>query len=197
LADIAKRVELGVERYGTKLQTHNGRDALQDAYEEALDQCMYLRQAIEERNDPENALHWEAKYLKLKAETYSLIEMIVEASRKQNPDVAAAWIIRPVEDACMIQFLYGVKAVCSSVDPVRWSVRMTEGQCLSKKTKTFIFEPSSSNRDEAFYEECRWNTLEEAIEFTSALIPKWKAEEEKAKKEVDKWASGAPATGSK
>ena len=42
-------VELGLERYGTKLQTFNGRDALWDAYQEALDLVMYLRQAIMER----------------------------------------------------------------------------------------------------------------------------------------------------
>lgn len=29
---------------------HNGRDALVDAYQEALDLTMYLRQAIEERS---------------------------------------------------------------------------------------------------------------------------------------------------
>lgn len=49
MADILKRKQRGIETYGTPLQAHNGRDALQDAYEEALDMCCYLRQAIEER----------------------------------------------------------------------------------------------------------------------------------------------------
>ncbi len=49
LADIRARVEAGERKYGTKLQAHNGRDALVDAYQEALDMVMYLRQAIEER----------------------------------------------------------------------------------------------------------------------------------------------------
>jgi hypothetical protein len=31
--------------------TNNGRDSLMDAYQEALDLVMYLRQAIEERNN--------------------------------------------------------------------------------------------------------------------------------------------------
>lgn len=48
-ADLEKREQLGIERYGTALYPRNGRDALQDAYEEALDLCCYLRQAIEER----------------------------------------------------------------------------------------------------------------------------------------------------
>lgn len=47
--DIRTRREVGIERYGTPLQPFNGRDALRDAYEEALDLAMYLRQAIEER----------------------------------------------------------------------------------------------------------------------------------------------------
>jgi hypothetical protein len=48
-ADIQGRKEIGTERYGTPLQSDNGRDALRDAYEEVLDQSVYLRQAIEER----------------------------------------------------------------------------------------------------------------------------------------------------
>lgn len=48
-ADLDKRRALGIQKYGTPLQAHNGRDALVDAYEEALDLAQYLRQAIEER----------------------------------------------------------------------------------------------------------------------------------------------------
>lgn len=49
IADMTARRLLGITRYGTVLQAHNGRDALVDAYQEALDLCVYLRQAIEER----------------------------------------------------------------------------------------------------------------------------------------------------
>lgn len=49
IADIETRKAVGLERYGTLLQPHNGRDALQDAYEEAIDLAMYLKQAILER----------------------------------------------------------------------------------------------------------------------------------------------------
>lgn len=48
--DIMLRRQVGIERYGTPLRAHNGRDALRDAYEEALDLAMYLRQAIAERD---------------------------------------------------------------------------------------------------------------------------------------------------
>jgi hypothetical protein len=52
IADMEARLQVGIERYGTPLQAHNGRDALQDAYEEGLDLVMYLRQMIEERKIP-------------------------------------------------------------------------------------------------------------------------------------------------
>lgn len=49
IEDIKERREVGIKRYGTPLQPNNGRDALQDAYEEAIDLCMYLKQMIIER----------------------------------------------------------------------------------------------------------------------------------------------------
>ena len=49
MADIEARAQTGFRRYGERLRPHNGRDALVDAYQEALDLAMYLRQAIEER----------------------------------------------------------------------------------------------------------------------------------------------------
>ncbi len=48
--DMQARIDMGIKKYGTKLQTNNGRDALQDAYEEALDLVMYLKQIILERD---------------------------------------------------------------------------------------------------------------------------------------------------
>lgn len=50
LTDMVKRDQTGYERYGVHLQPFNGRDALQDAYEEALDLCVYLRQKLFEQN---------------------------------------------------------------------------------------------------------------------------------------------------
>ena len=50
IEDMQERDRIGRERYGTPLQIHNGRDALVDAYQEALDLVVYLRQAIEERS---------------------------------------------------------------------------------------------------------------------------------------------------
>ncbi len=52
LADIRERAEVGKVKYGTYLETNNGRSALWDAYQEAIDLVMYLRQALleQERN---------------------------------------------------------------------------------------------------------------------------------------------------
>lgn len=49
IEDMQARDQDGRRKYGTPLQARNGRDALVDAYQEALDLCVYLRQAIEER----------------------------------------------------------------------------------------------------------------------------------------------------
>ena len=49
IEDILARKAEGVRKYGTPLQAGNGRDALMDAYQEALDLAQYLKQAMEER----------------------------------------------------------------------------------------------------------------------------------------------------
>jgi hypothetical protein len=50
IEDLRERLRVGTERYGTGLQAFNGRDALRDAYEEALDLAAYLKQCIVERD---------------------------------------------------------------------------------------------------------------------------------------------------
>lgn len=48
IADIEKRKQHGITKYGTALQSGNGRDTMLDAYEEALDLCIYLRGVLDE-----------------------------------------------------------------------------------------------------------------------------------------------------
>ena len=50
IIDMQARDAFGRAKYGTPLQPHNGRDALKDALQEALDMVCYLRQAIYERD---------------------------------------------------------------------------------------------------------------------------------------------------
>jgi len=51
LQDVKDRGEFGKGKYGVYLETFNGRDALIDAYQEAIDLVMYLRQLILEREN--------------------------------------------------------------------------------------------------------------------------------------------------
>lgn len=48
IRDMEDRKAMGLKKYGTILQAHNGRNALIDAYQEVLDLAVYLRQKIEE-----------------------------------------------------------------------------------------------------------------------------------------------------
>jgi hypothetical protein len=52
VADLRARSAMGERKYGTVLRVANGRDALMDAYQEALDLCQYLKQALMEREAP-------------------------------------------------------------------------------------------------------------------------------------------------
>ena len=51
MADLMERVQKGLDTYGTPLQTDNGRNALQDLYEELLDAAMYIKQKLLELDD--------------------------------------------------------------------------------------------------------------------------------------------------
>lgn len=51
ITDIEERKAVGIQRYGTPLQAFNGRDSTLDAYEEALDLTMYLKQMRIERDE--------------------------------------------------------------------------------------------------------------------------------------------------
>lgn len=50
IRDIEGLCERRRIKHGTHLQPGNGRDALQDAYEEAVDLALYLKQALMERD---------------------------------------------------------------------------------------------------------------------------------------------------
>jgi hypothetical protein len=50
LTDFKARAEIGLDKYGEYLKPFNGRSALTDAYQEAIDLCMYLRQKLYEED---------------------------------------------------------------------------------------------------------------------------------------------------
>lgn len=45
-SDIINRMKVGIDRYGEALKVRNGRNALVDAYQEALDLTVYLKQEL-------------------------------------------------------------------------------------------------------------------------------------------------------
>ncbi len=47
--DLDERAEFGFKKYGTRLQTKNGRDPLRDAYEECCDLMLYFKQCLLEK----------------------------------------------------------------------------------------------------------------------------------------------------
>ena len=53
IADMEARKVLGLERYGTLLHTDNGRDMMQDLYEELLDACCYIKGVLLEKESRE------------------------------------------------------------------------------------------------------------------------------------------------
>lgn len=53
LADLQARSLAGQQKYGRPLETHNGRSALVDLYQELLDACCYAKQALLEQEDAE------------------------------------------------------------------------------------------------------------------------------------------------
>lgn len=48
---VKGRLDVGLERYGQELRTHNGRDAMRDLREELLDAMAYAAQAMGEARD--------------------------------------------------------------------------------------------------------------------------------------------------
>ncbi len=50
IEDLKDRAIMGEKKYGTLLKTFNGRDSMTDAYQEALDLVMYIKQTLMEKN---------------------------------------------------------------------------------------------------------------------------------------------------
>lgn len=57
IADMEARKQFGISKYGTALQPFNGRNMLQDAYEELLDLLVYIKGQLIENQITES--EWE------------------------------------------------------------------------------------------------------------------------------------------
>lgn len=78
VADIEARKQLGIRKYGTALQSGNGRNMLLDAYEEVLDLAIYLRGALDEqeRADPEHCPVCGESYAYDRGESSYVVEQV-------------------------------------------------------------------------------------------------------------------------
>jgi len=85
IADMKDRDNVGRERYGTPLQTFNGRDALTDAYQEALDLVVYMRQAIEEEAQRQTTLAAAAEAGLDLVTVDHVAEALLNAENRQGP----------------------------------------------------------------------------------------------------------------
>lgn len=65
--DLQARTAAGIVTYGTPLQTHNGRNALRDLYEELVDALQYSKQVDLEgpHSFPYSSVYWEVMALVL------------------------------------------------------------------------------------------------------------------------------------
>lgn len=69
IVDHHDRKAHGINVYGTPCQPFNGRNALQDAYEEVLDLSIYLKQAIVEKEESRD-LHAKVQHMQALARDY-------------------------------------------------------------------------------------------------------------------------------
>jgi hypothetical protein len=79
IEDISARDQAGRAKYGTPLQAHNGRDAMIDAYQEALDLVVYLRQVIEERSAEQTTRLEENRKIALVERLAYALDSLIEA----------------------------------------------------------------------------------------------------------------------
>ena len=101
MEDMKDRDQVGLTKYGTKLQPFNGRDALIDAYQEALDLVVYLRQAIYEQENIKFFDDFNEEFQKVVNEKYgtkipeplTIAEFEAEAERIES---AKEWLDKPV-----------------------------------------------------------------------------------------------------
>lgn len=133
IRDMHERDAVGRERYGTPLQAHNGRDPLVDAYQEALDLVVYMRQAIEERTDAA-PLQLGRSRLMLEAEVARLEARVTELQAANSKLVGG---LRSIDRQQMVREFFVVveqdrpERVCIPSDhEVRFRLRtITEEYC--------------------------------------------------------------------
>jgi predicted nucleic-acid-binding Zn-ribbon protein len=84
IADLQARSEAGEKKYGTRLKTFNGRTALVDAYQEALDLSVYLKQKLLEESGSSGEASIKAQCPKCGGVKFSVQEYIVHSGEVED-----------------------------------------------------------------------------------------------------------------
>jgi hypothetical protein len=122
-ADLMGRQRLGIQRYGSPLQAHNGRSALRDLYEELLDASCYVRQALEEGLAAGPMFHMQPDDVLLIGNVAGVqaSQAITRAFREINPDRRVICFTGEID----LQLLRGVDP--SEAEPVELDVTRVPG----------------------------------------------------------------------
>lgn len=92
LKDLQDRAVMGEGKYGVKLRANNGRNALKDAYDEACDLVMYLRQKIYEEENSAVTKIYNSWRENRKFKPYrSPVEKIIDKQMNPNPGDIIYW----------------------------------------------------------------------------------------------------------
>jgi hypothetical protein len=87
--DLKSRAERGKEEYGTYLMTHNGRDPIRDAYLEALDMIMYIKQA--QLEGTEMSLHVSGGPTLIAIQLKNMLYHSKKPPESEEPQVLSSW----------------------------------------------------------------------------------------------------------
>ncbi len=103
---------------------------------------------------------------------------MVDATRKRvkqpdkaDLDIRSVWVRRPNPRGLFAREFNGVHVDCmvQREGPDTWAVHSGEGTALGKDGE-WILEPRPSSRDDQFFEEYRWDTMDEALAFAEAHL---------------------------
>lgn len=88
IRDMRARDNFGADKYNTRLQPFNGRDAIADAYQEALDFTVYLRQLLVERERAVELLEEHLKWLSTpEGKNAKSIDLIIATFREVEKSI--------------------------------------------------------------------------------------------------------------
>lgn len=100
LEDMVKREAFGLKKYNRYVLPFNGRNALQDAYEEVLDLCVYLKQALLEEMGREAASDVESVWKEVMGDLVNFMDAPMDLN---------SFNVVYLSYLCSLKLLYSIK----------------------------------------------------------------------------------------